>query len=957
MVTPERLSRGHPSPLRCPYLGGRQRNLNRALRSAFNVTLIAIIAGCNASTPQEHLDKAVAYRAQGNTNAAVIELKNALQKDPNLAEARLALGEVYLETGELDPALKELNRARDLGIPDDRVLPSLLETKVDLGQRQEVLGELDKVKLTPRYQAVRGQALAAGGDVEAARGDFETAIQSDPTLPRAYLGLARLAMSGPTRDLAAATQILEEGVKAVPTNRRLWVVLGEVQLNQGHPADAGNAFDRAAALPGNDLVPELGLVRVRLLENKPKDASAILDRILARVPKHPIAQHLKGVIALSANNLSEAETAFQTALSVAPDYAPSLLALANVKYAQGEPNQAETYLRRYIAKDPENVGSRKSLAALLLDSGDATGAVEVLQPVADRLADGTDLTLLGTAYLRSGKLDEASRYLTAATQAAPQSPEGKTQLALSLAAAGDSAGALAQLDSLIPNADATPDTTLTQADTLRVLVNLRSGKLDAALAAATQMVAREDAKPLPHHLLGAVQAARKDNAAARSEFERALALDPKFVAAAIDLARLDTLEGKTADARRHLESSIAVNPGDVGLLMALAELEFAQGGAAKAEALLQQARTANPTAVLPRVALGRLALDRGETGLAHDVSIEVEGIDPNSPQVLLLRALESAQANNSGELDHYLDRLQTYISQNPADIALYWVPVGDLLRRAGRWDPARELLRQALNSSSAGVPALISLVQLETAANSLNAARTYLARLKENGGDQAIVAELAGDIELKAGAPGKAIDQYRQSAETGVASGRATAKLALTQARAGDSKAAIATLENRLTAAPDDNESANLLASLQLESGDTVAAMRSYEALLVRRPNDAIALNNLAWLYFDAKDPRAETLARKAVAAAPTRAELGDTLGWILVHNDAPGATSEALALLESAAKAQPDNPSVLYHLAVAQQRAGRRREASQSVERALATKSFVERDAAQQLASDLGLQ
>ncbi len=77
--------------------------------------------------------------------------------------------------------------------------PPLLETKIDLGRRQEVLGELESVTLNPRYQAIRGQALLASGERDRARTDFEAAIKSDPASPRAYLGVgAALARAADT---------------------------------------------------------------------------------------------------------------------------------------------------------------------------------------------------------------------------------------------------------------------------------------------------------------------------------------------------------------------------------------------------------------------------------------------------------------------------------------------------------------------------------------------------------------------------------------------------------------------------------------------------------------------------------------------------------------------------------------------------------------------------------------
>ncbi len=890
----------------------------------------------------------MAYRAEGKTTAAIIEFKNALQKDPNLAEARLALGETYLEYGEPDAALKELSRAQDLGIAADRVLPPLLETKIDLGRRQEVLGQLENLTVTPRYQAIRGEALLASGEFDRARADFDAAIKANPALPRAYLGLAQLALTPPKVDFAGATRVLNDGVKAVPTSRRLWLTLGEVQLNQQHASAASAAFDKAAGLPGNDFLPQLGLARARMLENKMDDAKTIVDGVLKRAPKYPLALNLKGVIALSEKNYNDAENALLAALAVVPNYPPSLLALANVKYAQGQPNQAVQYLRSYVAQDPDNPGPRKALAGLLLEAGDATGAVDALQPVAGQLTEGGDLALLGTAHLRAGELKEATRYLSAAAKASPEAPEVKTQLAMSLAAAGDNAGALAELDAVVT----TSNEVALQADAMRVLVNVRSGKLDPALAAANQMLARDRTNPLAFYLLGAVHRARKDPAAARTAFEQALKVDPKYSQAALELAQLDQAEGKPADARRHLEQSVAANPTGIAPLVALAEFEYSRGNKSKAQQLLEQARAANTSALAPRLVLVRLALERGDVPLAQNVSAEAERIQSDTPQVWLIRAMVMAQANDAAELGRYLDRLQAFLDQVPSDAASYRLPVGDLQRRAGRIDLARGTLEHALADSATKQQALVALAQIETAAGSTDKARTYLARLEKAGADPALVAELNGDITLAAGKPAAALELYKKAAQAG--SRRGIAKLAQAQANQGHADQAVVTLETWLKANPNDGDAARQLASVRLESGNGAAAISDYERLLAKNANDPVALNNLAWLYFEAKDPRAEATARKAASAAPDNPQISDTLGWIVVQSDKPGSASEAVELLEKAAKGQPGNPSVLYHLAMAQQKAGRNRAALLSVEAALATDSFAERGAALQLAEEL---
>src|SRR5262249_37690611 len=72
-------------------------------------------AGWDRTTAQEHVARAQQFAAADNPRSAIIEFKNALQKDPNLAAARLGLGETELSVGDVQSAEKELERALDLG--------------------------------------------------------------------------------------------------------------------------------------------------------------------------------------------------------------------------------------------------------------------------------------------------------------------------------------------------------------------------------------------------------------------------------------------------------------------------------------------------------------------------------------------------------------------------------------------------------------------------------------------------------------------------------------------------------------------------------------------------------------------------------------------------------------------------------------------------------------------------
>ena len=56
--------------------------------------LMSGLVSCGQKTPQELVAEAKQYEKKGDTKAAIIELKNALQKNPDEAEARYFLGTI-----------------------------------------------------------------------------------------------------------------------------------------------------------------------------------------------------------------------------------------------------------------------------------------------------------------------------------------------------------------------------------------------------------------------------------------------------------------------------------------------------------------------------------------------------------------------------------------------------------------------------------------------------------------------------------------------------------------------------------------------------------------------------------------------------------------------------------------------------------------------------------------------
>ena len=156
---------------------------------SFRLTAAALIAtsffaGCGNS-PEALVVSAKEYAAKKDHKAAVIQLKNALQKNPNLAEARFLLGRSLLDSGDFVSAEKELRRALELKHPVEEVAPPLARALVAIGQHKKALDELSNtVVASPggkaELQTALGSAHIALGNVPMARTAFEAALAANP---------------------------------------------------------------------------------------------------------------------------------------------------------------------------------------------------------------------------------------------------------------------------------------------------------------------------------------------------------------------------------------------------------------------------------------------------------------------------------------------------------------------------------------------------------------------------------------------------------------------------------------------------------------------------------------------------------------------------------------------------------------------------------------------------------
>ena len=132
--------------------------------------------------------------AQGQSDAAIPHLQNAVRIDPSSARARIDLGRALEKKGDRIAAMNAFNEATKLLSPDDVGTVFYLGASLMQAQRlSQALVCFNKVlELDPSYTAAHGNAAVALmglGKPDEAIPHFEALIQANPKSPAAHLNL------------------------------------------------------------------------------------------------------------------------------------------------------------------------------------------------------------------------------------------------------------------------------------------------------------------------------------------------------------------------------------------------------------------------------------------------------------------------------------------------------------------------------------------------------------------------------------------------------------------------------------------------------------------------------------------------------------------------------------------------------------------------------------------------
>ncbi|MEX2615336.1 MAG: XrtA/PEP-CTERM system TPR-repeat protein PrsT [Alphaproteobacteria bacterium] len=909
----------------------------RAVRTAWIAVslLLSIIvfsgSGALRAAPTEGGDNNLYENALTRFNeedfeGSIIQLKNVLQQNPADLAARILIGKAYLRLGNAVSAEKELRRALVEGGDEELLIVPLASATYLLERYDEVIEKFVPERRSMEVEAglriVRGQAYLARLDLEEAEESFEkaAALRPDESMPMVGLAEVYLARS----EVHAALNMANRAVVAAPGNFLAWAVDARAKRRIGREADALISYDKAIELQPEYVEARASRAMILLKMGRFEESAADLAMVQESDPENPFGPYLEALLKLRQKDtagfldgLHKTDTLLRGLdrkhLLGDPD---KLLLAAVVNLALKNYNDAFNYSREYVGRDRYHPGARKILGELLLRQGKVLEAIAQLEMAAKLAPDDVGIMRqLGLAYLQHGRYEDANITLKSAAALQPEETTLQMMLAGSQLQSGNRDEAVAGLEAAIAK-----DPAALRPGVMLAMIRMRDRDFDGVIQVSRQLVEHHATNPVLYNFIGTALYAKGEDAEARENLLRAVALNPEYLAAHRNLVQIDLREGDKAAAKARLESMMKMPGAGVQPLTELAALATGEGNLREAVSLLSKAREQEPDNLAVQIELIQMLGRSGDGDAALRNARKLRDRFPENPDVMEQLGLAESAFGKSEDAAVAYRRMASLIRDDADGLlkaARYQVAAGDLTG-------AYETLNRALVTNGDHLGALEAIVSVESRLKRFDDALARAALLTSRFPDNPLGDKLRGDVHVRQQRYGDAALAYRDALAIQV-SGDLLIRQYLARRKSGIEAPTLAPLEAWVAKNPKDYPARAALAAGYLSAKNIPAARALYEELNREEPNDPMVLNNLAEIYLEAGDKRALALAEAAYNLAPRQPETLDTLGWIHVRQ---GEAAKGLELLRAAYSRASRRPSIRYHLAVALSQLGRNDEA-----------------------------
>lgn len=656
-----------------------------------------------AEQAQNYYKSGVELFEQGDSTKARLEFQNALQLAAGMTEATYGLALIAEKEADWEQVYRLLSRV---------------------------------VEQDPKHHEAHlklGRILLAAGQLDAALGFSNTALELDPANP-GVLSL-RAAVLLKLEDIAGAIKYANAALEHDAENVEALVILASERLRAGEAREAIAYLDRGIVRDKNNIT--LQLIKIQAMEagGDLDGAEAIFQQL---IEAHPSMSALRQTLAQF--YIRQGEQAKTEALlrSIAHDYPEQFQAKLDLIRFINTVHGAEASIREtkaLIKQDPGNTDLRFVLADLYRHHNDQDAMVEVLQLVIADSGDNADglkaRGLLANLLLSQGNREQAKKLIREILSVDQRHENGVI---------------------------------------LKVMMALDERKLDEAVADLRMLLQDVPDSARGLRLLGHAHDLAGSPELAEGQYLRAFQASGMEVAYGLTYAEYLLKLGNGARAERVMESVLRKSPNNLDALKMLAQIRISLGNWAGAQqvadtigrldgqepisdqirgvalagkneynasiAAFQNAFNAAEDPVQPMIALVRtyVAAGRLDDAVAFVDSV-LKASPGNSNAVLLKGQLQQLQGDEAGAAESY----RLVIRERP-DSPLGYRNLASLNYRQQLYAEAEEVIRQGLAAVPGDIGLQLAKASLFEASDRIEDAIDVYERLIEERPNADIVA-------------------------------------------------------------------------------------------------------------------------------------------------------------------------------------------------------------------------
>jgi tetratricopeptide (TPR) repeat protein len=461
------------------------------------------------------------YSNEGQTNLAESAYSKAIELNPELPGAYLALAQLYLASHQEQQALNRLT--------------ALVARTNDVSALQEI-----------------GEIHQAGGRYEQARDIYEKVLAVNPNFSLALNNLAYLYSEHLT-NVDKALQLAERGRNLRPSDPNTADTLGWILYKKRKYAHALSLIQESAEKQPNDPEVQMHLGMAYYMMEEEKPARICLEHALAGKVDYPdkeLARRPLEVLNLDpAKATPAAIQQLQDLVREDPQDPVPLSRLASIQEQHGEIQKAAESLQTLISINPENWPAMIRLSRLNAEHfKDLRKALELAKS-AHSLApdDGQASALLGELVYTSGDYPWALSLLEQAANQSPDEPPVFYHLALAYYALGRVTEADTAMQKAVQSGDSLPN--LEQAKQFQAM---RAAFKDPAQAQASsvlvQQILEKEPNNVPALMVSALLSERQGAShEAEQTWQKVILIYPLFAPAMRELAIKYSLSQNAGD--------------------------------------------------------------------------------------------------------------------------------------------------------------------------------------------------------------------------------------------------------------------------------------------------------------------------------------------------------------------------------------------------------------------------